>query len=223
MRHTDILDFCFPAGMARDLHDHLAWWGWMMRGGADAGIITRFAKLPEQLASGAHADWSDTAGGRLALILVMDQFPRSIFRDSPRAYDFDPEALKLALDGLNNGHFDELVHPWERTLFALPLVHAEGPDLRMRAAENLRLAAETLAMAPRDLKPAYDFCLGQSERHKAVVDCFGRHPHRNAVLGRATTPEERAYLSVGQFPHNHPIDAGASKHGALDLDHGIST
>jgi uncharacterized protein (DUF924 family) len=211
MTPDDILAFCFPAGMAHDLDTHLAWWGWMMRGGADADILSSFPTLPQRLAEGAHGVWAETAQGRLAAILVLDQFPRSIFRNSPRAYVFDPIALELARDGLTNGHFRELLHPWERTLFALPLVHAEGPDLRLRAAENLRLAAETLAMAPADLKPAYEFCLAQSRRHKAVIDRFGRHPHRNEIVGRATSPEEQAYLSDGHFPHEHPIDTGPSE------------
>lgn len=206
MTADEILAFCFPADMARDLDRHLDWWGWMMRGGADAGIIARFAELPDRLAGGDLAGWTGTARGRLAAILVLDQFPRSIFRDSPRAYAFDPMALDLARDGLACGHFDALDHPWERTLFALPLVHAEGPGLRVRAAENLRLAEDTLAMAPADLKPAYEFCLAQSRRHKAVIDRFGRHPHRNTVLERASTPEEEVYLSAGLFPHQHPIE-----------------
>lgn len=206
MTADEILAFCFPADMARDLDRHLAWWGWMMRGGADAGIIARFAELPDRLADGDIAGWTDTAQGRLAAILVLDQFPRSIFRDSERAYAFDPMALDLVRDGLACGHFDAFAHPWERTLFALPLVHAEGADLRTRAAQNLRLAEGILAMAPVDLKPAYEFCLAQSRRHKAVIDRFARHPHRNVVLGRTSTPEEEAYLSAGRFPHQHPID-----------------
>lgn len=182
----------------------------MMRGGADAEIIARFADLPDWLAGSDIADWTATAQGRLAAILVLDQFPRSIFRDSSKAYAFDPMALELAEQGLACGHFSMLAHPWERTLFALPLVHAEGPTLRARASVNVQLAGETLAMAWDELKPAYEFCLAQSQRHKAVIDRFGRHPHRNATLGRPPAPGERIYLTNGEFPHQHPINQKGS-------------
>jgi uncharacterized protein (DUF924 family) len=201
-----VLSHCFPDGLDADLDRHLDYWGWMMRGGADAGIVERFAHLVPDAAEGALDDWAATPRGRLALILVLDQFPRSLYRDDPRAYATDPLALALAEDGIANGDFAALEHPWERTLFALPLVHAEGPDHTGRAALNERLALETLDMAPELLKPAYAFCLAQSRRHRAVIDRFGRHPHRNAVLGRESTPDEAAYIADGTFPHQHAID-----------------
>lgn len=206
MSVESVLSFCFPDGLDADLDRHLDYWGWMMRGGADAEIVARFSDLVPMAARGGLDDWAQTPQGRLALILVLDQFPRSLYRDDPRAYATDPIALALAEAGLANGDFNALAHPWERTMFALPLVHAEGPDLARRAALNERLAAETLAMAPKALEPAYEFCLAQSRRHRAVIDQFGRHPHRNAILGRDTTPEEAAYLAAGAFPHQHEID-----------------
>ncbi|MAM61791.1 DUF924 family protein [Maritimibacter sp. UBA3975] len=206
MNAGDVLSFCFPEGLDADLDRHLAYWGWMMRGGADEGIVTRFAGLVPLAASGELDDWADTPRGRLALILVLDQFPRSLYRDDPRAYATDAQALALTEEGLANGDFTALVHSWERTMFALPLVHAEGPDHAARAALGERLAADTLEMAPEPLKPAYEFCLAQSRRHRAVIARFGRHPHRNAVLGRETTADEAAYIADGAFPHQHEID-----------------
>jgi uncharacterized protein (DUF924 family) len=205
MTFDEVLAFCFPTDLDSDLDRHLDWWGWMMRGGADAEIVSRFPDLPDQLVNRDILDWAATAQGRLAAILVLDQFPRSIFRGDARAFSFDPVALRLTREGLACGHFDALAHPWERTLFALPLVHAEGPDLRARAARNLQLAEDTLARAPANLRPAYEFCLAQSCRHKTVIDRFGRHAHRNATLERASTAEEATYLSEGRFPHDHPI------------------
>jgi uncharacterized protein (DUF924 family) len=206
MTADEILAFCFPPDMARDLERHLAWWGWMMRGGADTEIIKCFAELPDRLAAGELADWTTSARNRLAAILALDQFPRSIFRESSRAYAFDPIALELTREGLACGHFSMLEHPWERTMFAMPLVHAEGPNLRARAAVNVQLAKETLSMAPDELKPAYEFCLAQSRRHKVIIDRFGRHPHRNKTLRRPSAPGEQVYITNGEFPHQHAIN-----------------
>ena len=189
-----------------DLESHLAFWEWLMRGGADTEIVRRFSRLPNKASGGDLEDWAETPRGRLALILVLDQFPRSIFRGTAKAYAFDQMALVLVEEGLACGHFARLEHPWERTMFALPLIHAEGPTLRERAERNVQLAVETLAVAPTDLKPAYDFCLLQSQRHKSVIDQFGRHPHRNEVLGRVSTPDEETYLANGMFPHQEAIE-----------------
>lgn len=206
MKASDVLDFCFPSGMDRTLEVHLDYWRWMMRGGADEQICQRFPNAPANLKAGEFPFLADTPHDRLASILVFDQFPRSLHRDSSEAYAFDQLALSLALDGLECGHFGQLKHPWERTLYALPLVHAEGPSLRERADLNVKLAEETLELAPSHLKPAYQFCLSQSHRHKSVIDQFGRHPHCNKILGRSTTAVEAEYLERDQLPHMTSIE-----------------
>ncbi len=208
MTPRDVLNFCFADDIDAGLERHLAFWAWMMRGGADAAIVDRFAELTRHAAEGSLDHWADTAAGRMALVLVLDQFPRSVFRGTPGAYARDGAALAVVETGLANGHFATLSTPWERTLFTLPLIHAEGPTIRERAALNVALAEETLETAPAALRPAYEFCLEQSRRHRAVIDRFGRHPHRNAILGRPSTAEEHDYLAAGEFPHEHPIDAG---------------
>ena len=213
MTADEILDFCFPEGLADNLQSHRAFWEWLMRGGADDDIRRRFRDLPDQIRSGAFGEWAATPKGRLASILVLDQFPRSIFRDTAKAYAFDPMALDLAEQGLACGHFSMLAHPWERTMFALPLVHAEGHTLRTRASMNVRLARETLAMASDELRPAYQFCLDQSRRHKEVIDRFGRHPHRNKILGRSPAVGENSYLAGGNFPHQRAINLIGSTTG----------
>lgn len=205
MTPQTILQFCFPDGLDQDLQIHLAFWERMMRGGIDQEITERFQDMPERAFRGEFDSWSETASGRLALILVLDQFPRSIYRATAKSYAFDQMALELCQDGIDRGHFLDVGTPWGRTLFAMPLVHAEGPTLRLRAKENVKLAEETLALAPGPLKPAYEFCVAQSRRHQKVIDEFGRHPHRNAMLGRASTPEEEAYLTNGDFPHEQKI------------------
>ncbi|MCO4763147.1 MAG: DUF924 domain-containing protein [Myxococcales bacterium] len=210
MTPEQVLSFCFPADLARDLETHIAYWGWTMRGGADKEIVSRFADLVPMAAAGECDSWAAEPRGRLALILVLDQFPRSVYRDDPAAYATDSMALKWVEAGIANQHFAALEHPWERTLYALPLVHAEGSDLAARAALNVALAEETLTLAPEMLKPAYQFCLAQSLRHKSVIDRFGRHPHRNAILGRQSTSEEVAYLRTGEFPHRREVAVDTS-------------
>lgn len=206
MNPDQILRFCFPDGLDKDLERHMEFWKWLMRGGSDAEIVERFAQLPDRALEGDFDDWPATATGRLALILVLDQFPRSIFRGNARAYHYDVLALKLCEEGLANDQFDQLTTPWERTMFAMPLVHAEGPFLRARAQTNVTLAEATLVLAPNQLKPAYEFCLEQSRRHQNVIVQFGRHPHRNGLLDRDSTPDEERYLLRGKFPHEHEIE-----------------
>jgi uncharacterized protein (DUF924 family) len=193
-----VLDAWFPPGLDQaDTATHHrvfeAWFG----GQAPA--------LPAELAAAAQAGhldaWAATAEGRLALILLLDQAPRGRFAGTPLAYAGDPDALQLAEEGLRNGHYDALEHPWERTFFFLPLAHAEGPDLRERLI-RVTAMAESLAWSAReDLRPLYRFSADQARGHRAVIARFGRYPHRNAILCRASTAEEAAYLASGELVH----------------------
>ena len=198
----DVLDFWFPVGFDADpasLGRHAAWW---FRGGAHAEVIERFAHLLESAERGTLDEWADAARSRLALIIVLDQFSRSVYRDSARAFSNDPKALSLALTGLNLSHYEELESPWEKMFFTLPLGHSE--DL-----ENLelavRLAGELAQEAPADLRPGLEFSVSQAKGHRDVIARFGRHPHRNAVLGRQSTPDELEYLEGGQLVHTRPL------------------
>jgi uncharacterized protein (DUF924 family) len=120
---------------------------------------------------------------------------------TPAAYALDPIALQVAEEGLGNGHYDALTRPWEQTFLFMPLVHAEGPDHRERL-ERVVAMAETIAReAPERLRPLYQFSAAQGRGHLDVISRFGRFPHRNAILGRASTPEEAEYLEQGDFVH----------------------
>jgi uncharacterized protein (DUF924 family) len=201
-----VLDAWFPPGLEQaDTATHHrvfdAWFG----GQAPA--------LPAELAAAAQAGhldaWGATAQGRLALILLLDQAPRGRFAGTPLAYAGDPDALQLAEEGLRNGLYNALEHPWERTFFFLPLAHAEGPDLRERLI-RVTAMAESLAWSAReDLRPLYRFSADQARGHQAVIARFGRYPHRNAILGRPSTAEEAAYLASGELVHRRrpPIAA----------------
>lgn len=200
----DVLAFWFPAGLDADFERHRAQWDWWMHGGADAEIKERFASLTERAARGELAMWKETPRGRLALVLVLDQFSRSAFRGTPRAYAQDPMARALVVESLDNGHYDALEKPWERVLFTLPFVHNEGADAVAHCRRLLALYPAIVASAPTSLRDIYEWGFAQARRHCAVLERFGRHPHRNAVLGRTSTAEEQAYIDKGDFPHARP-------------------
>ena len=105
----DVLDFWFPDnGHDRELKTHLEFWAWRMRGDADPVITEHYADLTEAAACGRLDYWAQTPYGRLALIIVLDQFSRSVWRNTPAAYSQDIKATGLALEGLENGHYDAL-------------------------------------------------------------------------------------------------------------------
>jgi uncharacterized protein (DUF924 family) len=199
----EVLDFWFPERLNPEFSpvEHRDYWLWRMRGGADEAIVARFAEETEKAARGALDHWADDPHGRLALILLLDQFPRSLWRDTPRAFAQDDRALALAMEGFSNGHYEALETPWEKTMLTIPLAHCEGPDHLERVDHAIALARDIEAEAPAYLKQAYAFIAGQPVEVRKVIEAFGRHPHRNAVLGRPSTPEEEAYIAAGRFPH----------------------
>ena len=204
----EVLRFWFPDSLEEDLETHGRRSAWRMRGGADEEIVARFTGLTEQAAAGAFDHWSDDARGRLALIVLLDQFSRSVWSGSPRAFAQDPKALALALEGLENGHYGALSTPWEQSTYQLSLGHCEGPDHLARLDRAHALAQEILESTPDHLRPIYAFGVEQKILHRRVIDTFGRYPHRNDVLARTSTPEEAAYVAEGQFPHRRPLPRG---------------
>ncbi len=172
-----------------------------MHGGADGTIAARFGPLTERGAAGALNHWAGTPESRLALIVVLDQFPRSLWRGNPRAWAQDLAALAQALEGLENGDWDALDLPWFQIAFTQPLGHAEGSDHLTRIDRLIALRRDIAARAPAALRPLYASLVDQAEQVHRIIASFGRHPHRNAILGRRSTPEEEAYLEKGAFPH----------------------
>jgi uncharacterized protein (DUF924 family) len=197
-----VLDFWFPPGLDADEAAHLKQVQWWFRGGADREIVERFTPAVSAAARGDFDAWAVNTRGRLALIIVLDQFSRSVYRDTPAAWAQDPKALGLALDGLDRGMDRELGNVWERVFFFLPLGHSEKLELQQR---SVRLAEELIDDAPPHLKKVYQYSASQARGHRDVIERFGRHPHRNAILGRESTPEELEYLSTGKFVHNRPL------------------
>ncbi|MHA6644445.1 DUF924 family protein [Mesorhizobium sp. A623] len=199
----NVLDFWFPEGRSLDVdaQAHSAHWFWRMQGGADDEIVARFASLTEQAAKGVLDHWALDPHGRLALIVILDQFSRSVWRNSARAYSHDVRALALATEGFSNGHYSSLETPWFQVVFGLPLGHCEGPDHLQRLDRLIGVRGKIMADTPVPLRPIYASLVMQAHDVRKVIAAFGRHPHRNAVLGRISAAAEEAYIAKGAFPH----------------------
>lgn len=166
------------------------WWSGDPR--FDEQIRTRFGHDLEQAGRGDLDGWASTARGRLALVIMLDQFTRNAFRLTPRAFAWDPKAQALTDEGLRLGHDRELP-PLGRVFLYMPLEHAED----LASQERCVAAFERLhEEAPEDLKEACALYLDFARRHRDVIQRFGRFPHRNRVLGRPTTPEEAEFLKT---------------------------
>lgn len=196
-----VLDFWFPdTGHQNSRETHGAFWDERMQGGMDAAIIERFADLTHAAATGLLDHWSETPRGRLALLIALDQFPRSLWRDTPAAYAQDIKATRLALEGIGNGHFDGLA-TWEQAFYIIAIGHCEGPDHIERLRRQDDVVEGIVGRMLPQLAPMGEGFLSQHARIKRVIARFGRHPHRNAILGRPSTPDEEAYIAEGDFPH----------------------
>jgi uncharacterized protein (DUF924 family) len=170
--HEAVLSFWFKET------DPKLWW--TADPGFDALIRRRFLALLQQATAGELYEWRMTARGRLAEIIVLDQFSRNVYRGTPQAFSQDPMALTLAQEAVAAGVLRSL-EPVERSFLLLPYMHSES--------RKIHAVAEALY---KEFAPAanYDFEL----KHKAIVDRFGRYPHRNEILGRTSTPEEVEFL-----------------------------
>ncbi|MFH0351622.1 MAG: DUF924 family protein [Chromatiales bacterium] len=194
----DVLRFWFPELSGADHARLIRQFEWWFRGGADSAIGERFPLLLERATRGELDDWSQWPRSRLALIIVLDQFSRSLFRDTARAFAQDHKALDLALVGIDIGHFTALETPWEKTFFLLPFGHSEELSHLERA---VMLAEQIAENAPPELHKILEHSASQARGHRDVIARFGRHPHRNAILGRQSTPEELDYLASGKLVH----------------------
>lgn len=200
-RPKDILDFWFGSGpwnAARLDQQYALWFGNEhdtpdVIAARDERIRTTLEPLLERAAHGEFASWAASPKRRLALILLYDQVPRNCYRGTAAAFAFDREALTLSMEGLQLAA-DAALDPVERVFFYLPLEHAESmeaQDAGIAAFE--RLAAE----APPEVR---DFCVNcgrYARKHRDIIEKFGRFPHRNHALGRASTEAEEEWLAAG--------------------------
>jgi uncharacterized protein (DUF924 family) len=150
----------------------------------DREVRERFGDALAAGIAGAFGDWCTTPRGSLARVILLDQLTRNAFRGTPQAFAGDPGALATAEDAIERG-FDRALDGHERWFLYMPFEHSESLAMQQRSLERFTaLAAET----------GIDEPLPWAERHLDVIRRFGRFPHRNEILGRASTPEEAAFL-----------------------------
>ncbi|GAB2643793.1 DUF924 family protein [Vibrio panuliri] len=168
-----VLDFWFEELQPKD------WF--MVNPEVDQHIQQRFAPLVEQAAQCELFHWRKSAHGRLAEIIVLDQFSRNIYRNTPRAFSQDPLALALAQEAISIGA-DQALSVEQRAFLYMPYMHSESAQIHQQAV--------TLFNQP-GMENNYDFEL----KHKVIIDRFGRYPHRNEILGRPSSDEELEFLA----------------------------
>jgi uncharacterized protein (DUF924 family) len=195
-RSRDILSYWFESANDSTTIDsdntcYRRWFG--RRSDVDAHIVSEFKVDVERARAGTYDGWRATPRGSLALVLLLDQFPRHIFRGDPRAFESDEAALAIAKGSIASGA-DEALAIVERVFMYLPLQHSERMADHEAAQERF---AALVALAERQNAGIRGFCekavLSEIE-HIDVLRRFGRYPYRNATLGRACTQEEEAYL-----------------------------
>jgi uncharacterized protein (DUF924 family) len=153
----------------------------------DQYIDQQFSTLVTNAANGQYQHWAESAIGRLALIISLDQFPRNIYRNQAQAFAYDNQALQLTLEGLNKRH-DQTLLPIQRIFFYLPIMHAEDKAMQDLSME---LYTQLSSLLPNSPDP-----LAYAKQHYDIIYQFGRYPHRNAVLERESTAEELEFLKT---------------------------
>ena len=164
------------------------WFG--KKASQDTEAAERFGDLVEQALTGGLSDWTQTPQGWLALVLLLDQLPRMIFRDTPKAYSGDERAQDLVREGLRLER-DVALTPLQRTFIYLVLEHAENLAAQDEAVQRF---AGLLTIVPDTELSYFEETLDYAHKHRVVIERFGRFPHRNELLGRASTAEEVEFL-----------------------------
>jgi len=189
-----VLEFWLGDGITQDWPTQDLGKRWFSGGPElDAEIRARFGAAAEEALAGGLQHWEQTPLHRLALIILLDQFTRNIFRGTARAFAGDARAQQLVRQTIAAG--EDLQLPWAARVFLyMPLMHAESPPLQDECvARFTRLVAD----APEALKQRLQGNLDFAHQHRDIIKLFGRFPYRNAALGRADTPEEQDFLRKG--------------------------
>ena len=153
---------------------------WQKDESLDSMIRSRFGDLHRQAKAGELFAWRETALGSLAEVIVLDQFSRNIFRDTPDAFACDPLALALAQCAISKG-LDQELSDVQRSFLYMPFMHSESRLIHIEAVKLYKALG---------IQNNLDF----EYKHKVIIDRFGRYPHRNTILGRESTEEEQAFL-----------------------------
>lgn len=169
--------------------EHASLW-WMKRDETDRIIRERFESTLHKAARHELDAWAETPAGRLALILLADQFSRNMYRNTPASFAYDELARAWCKDGLRN-NMHHALRPIQRVFFYLPLEHSESMEDQ---EQSVALFTELVEYAGPQGGEVFAGFLDYARRHRDVIARFGRFPHRNRILGRASTEEEIAFL-----------------------------
>ena len=193
----EVLDFWFGdlSGGDEAAPDEATMQRWWQSDDAfDEEIASRFGTTLARAAAGELDGWAARGPrGRLALIVVLDQFSRNLYRGRPDAFAQDEAARELTRVGIDSGE-DQALRLIERVFFYMPLEHSEDLEDQEQAVAQFE---QLLADAPADQKDRYDYFLDFAQRHHDIIARFGRFPHRNAILERPSNHEEMVYLAAG--------------------------
>ena len=169
---------------------------WFGNGAAyDDEIIDKFSLLHQQACDNRLEDWQSQPGSLLALIIILDQFSRHIYRGTARSFSQDKQATQLVKQGIARG-FDQSLFYIQRKFFYMPLMHAE--DLETQDL-SVSMFASLLDEVPEDLKDAYAKSLSFADSHRFVIEKFGRFPELNEMLARKSSKQELDFLATGKY------------------------
>lgn len=189
----NVLDFWFgPSGSATEIVGRQRKLWFAKSAANDQAVVDQFADTLVEATAGKLDHWADTPRGRLALVIVFDQFPHHIHRDQSQAFATDPQALALSLAALKAGDEQHLT-PIERVFLYLPLEHAESNEMQELSVALYEKLADEAAIEERAI---FDDFLNYARQHRDVVARFGRFPHRNAILRRPSTDDEIEFLKL---------------------------
>lgn len=191
-RREEILEFWFEgvdeAGVSAPPSCLARWFGGDEA--LDSTLREQFGADLESALAGELDHWAKSPRGTVALVILLDQFTRNVFRGGARAFSGDARALELSQAAVENG-VDDRLRPIERYFLYLPFEHAEDPVLQER---SVRLYVSLAGEIPEDARALFTGATEWAVRHQVVIERFGRFPGRNAALGRTSTPEESAFL-----------------------------
>lgn len=196
-----------PSEQAQQIHDY--WFGpvedwlqvihnnsqrWFEKGQElDVEIRNRFASDLNSARAGELDGWQDSSIGIMALVLLLDQFPRHVFRGHAAAFACDGQALEICLRGIEQG-IDVTLSPVQQSFYYLPMEHAEDISMHDRCVEIMQQRSREASQA---FQAYMANTLEYARQHRKIIQRFGRYPHRNEVLGRTSTQEELDYLADG--------------------------
>lgn len=161
----------------------------------DQEIFINFGAVYQRAVEGELEHWLDMPRGRLAIIILLDQFSRHIHRGTAEAFEQDEKAQSICLEGIGAGD-DMNLHPVERSFFYLPLEHAEDADKQKYSVQAYN---QLLADVPESHQQPYREMLEWAMKHHYVIECFGRFPELNEILGRESSPEELEFIERDEF------------------------